>query len=157
MRLLGVVGKTESRQSRSKREAATQLDGTNDSRAGRGRLFLDPAKHSDDLRLFAMAIKQRWKIDEAYRNEAVERLREIMQSSNDEIALKAIAQVRALEAQNQKDEHKVIDVHVSARLNQLDALAADLGIEVEAIEDATRQASGGDRSTENQGDGGKHK
>lgn len=151
MRLLGVVGKTENRQTRSNREPDKKPDEKTDSRAGRGRLFLDPAKYSDDLRLFGMAIKQRWKIDEAYRNEAVERLREIMQSPNDEIALKAIAQVRHLEAQNQRDEHKVLDVRISLRHDQLPGIAADLGIEISAIEDAQKQADSGVGDFESEG------
>lgn len=116
--------------------------------SGRGRLFLDPAKQHDDLRLLRYAIKKRWEIPEAFRGLIVDRLRHVIENGDDDIALKAIAETRHLEAQNQKDEHKVIDVHVSARLNQLDALAADLGIEVSALEDATRKASGGDRGTE---------
>ena len=121
--------------------------------AGRGRLFLDPAKQHDDLRLLRYAIKKRWEIPEDFRGLIVDRLRDVIENGDDEIALKAIAEARHLEAQNQKDEHKVIDVHVSARLNQLDALAADLGIEVGVVEDAARSAGGSDRSIEAKGSG----
>lgn len=119
--------------------------------SGWGRLFLDRAKYHDDLRLWNRAIKQRWKIDESFRDIAVERLRKIIEEcDDDEIALKAIAQVRQLEAQNQKDEHKVLDVRVQIRHDQLPGIAADLGIEVSAIEDAAREADSGvgDTATE---------
>ncbi len=45
----------------------------------------------------------------------------------------------AAEKQNQEDEHKVIDVSIQARNDRLDEIAADLGIEVGVIEDATRK------------------
>jgi hypothetical protein len=42
--------------------------------------------------------------------------------------------------QNQKDEHKVIDVRVVTRNDQFDAIAAELGITLDLIEHAARQA-----------------
>jgi len=91
--------------------------------------------------LWGRAIKQRWNIDEEFKAVAVARLRGIIeQTEDDEIALKAIAQVRHLVAQNQKDEHKVLDVRVSTRHDQLPGIAAELGIEISAIEDAEREA-----------------
>lgn len=51
----------------------------------------------------------------------------------------------AAEAQNQQDEHKVIDVNVATRNDNLDAIAIDLGLDlglIKAIEGTT------DRSTE---------
>jgi hypothetical protein len=117
---------------------------TND--AGKGRLFLDPAKQHDDLRLLRMAIKKRWEIPEEYRHVIVGRLRDLIETGDDEIALKAIAEVRQLEGQNQKDEHKIVDVSISARNDRLDAIAADLGIDQGFIEATAREASGGDRS-----------
>lgn len=108
---------------------------------GWGRLFLDREKYHDDLRLWNRAIKQRWKIDDGFRDIAIERLRRIVeQCEDDEIALKAIGQVRQLEAQNQRDEHKVLDVRVQIRHDQLPGIAADLGIEISAIENAAREA-----------------
>jgi hydroxymethylpyrimidine/phosphomethylpyrimidine kinase len=71
-----------------------------------------------------------------------------MNSSDDEIALKAISQVRALVAQNQKDEHKVLDVRVQIRHDQLDGIATDLGIEVSAIENVQREADSGTGDSE---------
>jgi hypothetical protein len=108
--------------------------------SGKGRLFLDPAKQHDDLRLLRRAINKRWPIPEEFRGLIVGRLKTIITDGSDEIALKAIAQVRQLELQNQKDDHKAIDVELALRNTDLDAIASDLGIEVRVIEDASRKA-----------------
>jgi hypothetical protein len=71
-------------------------------------------------------------------------------SSNREITAAAKA-LMAAESQNQADEHKVIDVRVTTRHDELDAIAADLGIEIGAIEDATGAGKGSDPAA--QGDG----
>ena len=112
--------------------------------SGKGRLFVDPAKQHDDLRLLRRAIKKRWKIPEEFRGVIVGRLRDIIENGDEEIALKAIAEVRQMESQNQKDEHKLVDVSISARNDRLDAIAADLGIDQGLIESVAREASGGD-------------
>lgn len=52
----------------------------------------------------------------------------------------AVKNVIAMEALNQKDEHKVIDVRVVTRNDQYDAIAAELGIAPDLIEHAARQA-----------------
>jgi len=48
--------------------------------------------------------------------------------------------VVAMEAQNQKDQHKVLDVRVQIRHDQLPGIAADLGIAIADVEDAARKA-----------------
>lgn len=121
--------------------------------AGKGRLFLDPNKTHDDLRLLRMAVRKRWDISEEFRRVALERLAMIVSTGDDEIALKAIAEVRQLENQNQKDEHKLVDVSISTRHDQLDAIAADLGIDVGIIEAASRKAGIGDRVFKGGSDG----
>jgi hypothetical protein len=118
---------------------------------GRGRLFLDPAKQHDDLRLLRQAIKKRWEIPAEFREIIVGRLRDIVADGDDDIALKAISEIRQLESQNQKDEHKVLDVSISARNDELDAIAADLGVEIGIIEAASRQTEGGIARTESNG------
>ena len=120
--------------------------------SGKGRLFLDPAKQHDDLRLLRRAIKKRWEIPAEFRDVVVGRLRDLIEDGDPEIALKAIAEVRHLESQNQRDDHKVVDVSIAAGNFELDAIAADLGIEIGAIEAADRAATGGAIAT--QGDGG---
>ena len=119
--------------------------------AGKGRLFLDPNKTHDDLRLLRMAVRKRWDISEDFRKIALARLAMIVSTGDDDIALKAIAEVRQLESQNQKDEHKVLDVSISARNDELDAIAADLGVEIGVIEAASRQTEGGVDRTERDG------
>jgi hypothetical protein len=116
--------------------------------AGKGRLFLDPAKQHDDLRLLRRAIKKRWDIPDEFREVIVGRLRDIIAEGDEEIALKAIAEVRQLESQNQKDEHKLVDVSLSTRNDRLDAIAADLGIDQGLIESIAREAGGGDSGDE---------
>jgi stalled ribosome rescue protein Dom34 len=103
-------------------------------------LFIDPAKQHDDLRLLRRAIKKRWEIPAEFRDVVVGRLRDLIEDGDPEIALKAIAEVRHLESQNQRDEHKVVDVSIAAGNFELDAIASDLGIEVGVVEDATRKA-----------------
>ena len=119
--------------------------------AGKGRLFLDPNKTNDDLRLLRMAVRKRWDISEDFRKIALARLAMIVSTGDDDIALKAIAEVRQLESQNQKDEHKVLDVSISARNDELDAIAADLGVEIGVIEAASRQTESGVDRTERDG------
>lgn len=111
--------------------------------SGWGRLFLDPAKYHDDLRLLRRAIRLRWDITNEFKQVCLARLQKIIEhGESDGLAIEAIAEGRQLMAQNQKDEHKVIDVHVSAKLIELDGIASDLGIEISAIEDAQRKAGG---------------
>jgi len=72
---------------------------------GMGRLLLDREKMHDDLRLLRMANKRRWDIDDDMRDVIISRLRNVVETGDDEIALKAIAEIRHMESQNQKDEH----------------------------------------------------
>ena len=53
----------------------------------------------------------------------------------------------AAEQQNQDDEHKIIDLRIAKRNAELDAIAADLGLEVAAIEDAPGKSESGDHPT----------
>jgi histone acetyltransferase (RNA polymerase elongator complex component) len=93
------------------------------------------------------AFVQRWPIPPEYREHLVRRLIQIIANPNSkprEVTAAAKA-LLAAESQNQADEHKVVDVHVSTRHDRLDAIAIDLGLDVgtlEAIEGTT------DRSTE---------
>ena len=120
--------------------------------AGRGRLFLDPAKQHDDLRLLRRAIKKRWEIPEELRSVIVGRLRDIIESGDDEIALKAIAEARHLESQNQKDEHKLVDVRIHHKITELAEIAGEIGVDLHLVEDAERTRGGGVGGTK--GDGG---
>lgn len=81
----------------------------------------------------------RWKTSDL-REAMMETLEDDLRSSDPRIRNAARRVVVAMEAQNQKDQHKVIDVRVSTRHDQLDGIAADLGIEASVIEDAAREA-----------------
>lgn len=66
-----------------------------------------------------------------------------LESGDPRAEASAVKNVIAMESLNQKDEHKVIDVRVQTRHDELAGIAADLGIEVSAIEDAERKADCG--------------
>ena len=57
----------------------------------------------------------------------------------------------AAESQNQADEHKVLDVSISTRNAELDAIAADLGIEIGFIEAVSRPSEGSTDRVERDG------
>jgi len=102
-----------------------------------------------DTRMIQRAFEQRWKMDPGQRAAVVARLLGVIANRNSsprEVTAAAKA-LLAAEAQNQADEHKAIDVRISTRHDRLDAIAADLGIEIGLIEAATREADssvGGD-------------
>jgi hypothetical protein len=103
--------------------------------------------------MMARALEQRWPISDKVRKAIVGRLVQIVAdpaSSPREVTAAAKA-LLAAESQNQSDEHKLIDVSVATRHDELDAIAADLGIEIGLVEAADRAATGGSIAT--QGDG----
>lgn len=95
-----------------------------------------------EARLYNRAIKSRWDIPSDVKTTVVETLRDIAQGSEkDSARVAACNALLSAEAQNQRDEHKVADIAVAKRNGELAAIAADLGIEISAVEDA--QGSGG--------------
>jgi hypothetical protein len=95
------------------------------------------------------AITNRWLTDDL-KADALAAIKRGLNSGDDRAEQTAVRNLIAMEAQNQKDEHKVIDVRVQTRHDELAGIAADLGIEVGAIEDATRPAGGSVAGTESQ-------
>ena len=89
-------------------------------------------------------MEQRWPIKQEYREALIKRLIRIIAdpASKPREVTAASRALLAAEGQNQADEHKVVDVHVSTRHDQLDAIAADLGIEVGIVIDAERKGIG---------------
>jgi len=87
-------------------------------------------------------MEQRWPIKNDYREAVIKRnMKIILNPNSTERAVAAASRVIiAAEQQNQLDEHKVIDVRVQTRHDELAGIAADLGIEVGLIENAARQA-----------------
>lgn len=104
--------------------------------------MLDNEKAHDDLRLLRRAIKKRWDIPEEFRGVIVGRLREIIEGGDDEIALKAIAEARHLESQNQKDEHKLVDVRIHNKIAELAEIAGEIGVDLDLVADAERSRGG---------------
>jgi hypothetical protein len=72
----------------------------------------------------------------------MERLACILEAGDDDIALKAIGELRQMEAQNQRDEHKYVELKIQQQHARLDAIATELGVDPRLIVDAT-EASGG--------------
>jgi hypothetical protein len=95
-----------------------------------------------DTRLAARALEQRWPVPDDVRAGLVRQMMAIVadRSCSPRERTSAFKAILAAEAQNQADQHKAIDVSVSTRHDRLDAIAADLGIEVGLIEAASREA-----------------
>ena len=106
-----------------------------------------------DTRLMARALEQRWPISDAVRKAVIRRLVSVVMDpkSSPREATAASKAILSAESQNQADEHKLVDVSISARNIELDAIAADLGIEVSFIEAASRSSEGSDRGATDSG------
>lgn len=93
---------------------------------------------------------QRWPINDNMRAGIIATLVKVLKDDDASPREKTSAAkaLLAAEKQNQEDEHKLIDVRIQQRHAELDAIAAELGIEVGLIEDATRQGSGSNSSLE---------
>lgn len=107
-----------------------------------------------DTRMMSRALMQRWPIKPEYREAIIKRLVRVVADPNSsprEITAAARG-LLAAEAQNQADEHKVVDVGIANRNAQLDAIASDLGIDLRVIEDVERKATRGDSGVEGDAD-----
>jgi hypothetical protein len=103
-----------------------------------------------DTRMDATSIVRRWPMSDAARKATISRLLRVIADPESK-PREIIAASKALliaEAQNQADEHKVVDVKLALRNTDLDAIAADLGIEIGLVEDASRKAGIGIDGTE---------
>lgn len=97
-----------------------------------------------DTRMMAKALEQRWPIKPEYREVMIKRLVRVLadpSSSAREVAA-ASKGLLAAEAQNQSDEHKEIDVRITIRHDQLSGIAADLGLEIDALTHAESEGGG---------------
>jgi hypothetical protein len=98
-----------------------------------------------DTRMMVKAVEQRWPMSPEYREAVIRRLIRIVadpKSSNREATAAARA-LMAAEQQNQSDEHKVVDVRVTTRHDEISAIAADLGIAPSLIESLSGEADTG--------------
>ena len=102
-----------------------------------------------DTRMMAKALTQRWPIKPEYREAIIRKLIQVVanpQSKPREVTAAARA-LLAAEAQNQSDEHKVIDGQLTAGNFDMARIAADLGIEPSLIIDGTVEESRDSDST----------
>jgi len=102
-----------------------------------------------DTRLAARALEQRWPVPDDVRAGLVRQMMAIVadRSCSPRERTSAFKAILAAEAQNQADQHKVIDVSVSTRHDRLDAIAADLGLEIGLIEAIERQTDSSNSTT----------
>jgi hypothetical protein len=84
-----------------------------------------------DLVLLERAIRHRWVTDDL-KALTINSLRSALQSGDARTELRAANIVAILEAQNQKDEHKAVDVAVESDGNRFLEIAERLGIDIDA-------------------------
>lgn len=95
-------------------------------------------------RLLGRAVR-RWPVPEHEKLRVMETLFELASNGVEESTrIAACRTIIAAEAQNQSDEHKLVDVRIKQEHARLDAIAAELGIDRGLIESAERQAGGCD-------------
>lgn len=98
-----------------------------------------------DTRQQAKAVMQRWPMKPEYREAIIRRMMRIIANPNSSVreVTTAAKALLAAESQNQNDEHKLADIRVATRHDQLSGIAADLGIEVGALPYAEGPGSDG--------------
>lgn len=102
-----------------------------------------------DARLYGRAIKSRWNVSDDVKQTVIETLEDIaLNGKKDAARVSACNALLAAEAQNQKDEHKVVDIGIAKRNAELDAIADDLGISPDLVADAIGPSSNGDQAIE---------
>jgi len=96
-----------------------------------------------DIRLATKAVRERWPIKDEFRNGVINALMRIIvdPAATNREKTSAAKGILAAEQQNQMDQHKVIDATIERTDYELDAIAADLGIETHLIIDATSEAT----------------
>jgi hypothetical protein len=102
-----------------------------------------------DTRLIARALVQRWPIKPEYREAIVKQLLKVVVDPGSSPREKTAAAKALLsaEAQNQSDEHKVIDGQLTNGNFDMARIAADLGVELSLVVDGTVEKSGSADST----------
>jgi len=100
-----------------------------------------PMKDKKGLeKLERQAMKRRWNIPPEKMKAMIDRQCDIatdrMTPNRESTA--AFNAILAAESQNQKDEHKIVDVSISARNDELSKIASDLGIDPSLIADGPR-------------------
>lgn len=86
----------------------------------------------------ARALEQRWPINDTARKAIIGRLLRVIadpESSTREVTAASRA-ILSAEAQNQADEHKLVDVSISNRNFELDEIAREIGVDLSVVVDA---------------------
>ena len=102
-----------------------------------------------ESKLLRRAVRSRWPIPDEEIEKTIERicyLRDFGEKEATQIA--ASNALIQMASQNQKDEHKFAELRFQQRDSELDAIAAELGIDPITIEAVASQASLGDSSAE---------
>ena len=103
-----------------------------------------------ELRMIGTAIRKRWLTDEL-KPLAIEAIERGLQCGDERAEQTAVRNLLMMEAQNQGDEHKLVDVRIQQEHDRLDAIAAELGVDPDIVADAARTAGlivGGNASTD---------
>lgn len=100
-----------------------------------------------ELQALETAVRRRYPVDAV---QAAKTVNAFLGSTDPRIALRAASIAAMMESQNQKDEHKAIDVSIHLDHNRLSQVAAELGIDPHLIA-GPKDEAGGD--TESIGDG----
>ena len=92
-----------------------------------------------EMKLVNRAIRNRWEIPPDEMQKTMERAFHLRDNATDEnTQMAAVRSIVSMVGQNQKDEHKVIDVRVVTRNDDLSGIALELGIDISLIEAAAR-------------------
>ena len=89
--------------------------------------------------MLGTAIRKRWLTDEL-KPLAIEAIERGLQCGDERAEQTAVRNLLMMEAQNQGDEHKLVDVRIQQEHDRLDAIAAELGVDPVAVADAARSA-----------------
>jgi hypothetical protein len=115
-----------------------------------------------ETRMIARAIKQRWEVPDEIRPGLIKAMVRIVAGSDSSPREKitAFKAILSAEKQNQDDEHKLIDVQLQYRDDEILSIAAELGVDPAIIFDvevtAGRRIAIGEESQERDDSGQGH-
>lgn len=98
-----------------------------------------------ELQMLETAIRRRWAVDT---EKAARTVNKYLDHPDPRIAVRVASIAVMMEGQNQKDEHKLVDVEIQQQHARLDVVAAELGIDQSTIEATCREAIVGDSGIE---------
>ena len=92
-----------------------------------------------DLRMLETAVRRRYPVDV---EKAAKTVNRNLDDPDPRVSLRAAGIAVLMEGQNQRDEHKIVDVRISLEHDRLFGIAAELGVDVSTLQDAARSAIG---------------